>query len=130
MKDMSPNTTSLIQNPHNYILVGSKHKGDYLEKKQVIYAKSDVNYTWLYLTDGSRYLSSKPIGYYEETLKKDNFIRIHRSYLINLFNVKYGDQKYRLVHLKREITLSVSHRKSRSFFKKLKSTQQAKYILC
>lgn len=121
MKDIPHNSKSTLQNHNNYILVGSKHKGDYLEKKQVIYAKSDINYTWLYLIDGSKYLSSKPIRYYEKSLKKDNFIRIHRSYLINLLNVKYCEQKYRLVHLKREITLSVSHRRSRNFFKSLKS---------
>jgi len=121
MKNISINSKSLQQNHNNYILVGSKHKGDYLEKKQVIYVKSDISYTWLYLIDGSRYLSCKPIGYYEKYLKKDNFIRIHRSYLINLLNVKYGEQKYRLVHLKGEITLSVSYRKSQSFFKNLKN---------
>ncbi|WP_420572073.1 LytR/AlgR family response regulator transcription factor [Kordia sp.] len=121
MKDITPNTLSLLQNPHSYILVGSKHKGDYLDKKQVIYAKSAVNYTWLYLISGSRYLSCKPIGYYEEFLRKDNFIRIHRSYLINLLNVKYYEQKYRLVHLKGGITLSVSYRRSRSFLRNLKA---------
>lgn len=97
----------------NYICLGSKHKGTYIHKSQIIYIEAYDSYSWLHLSDGTKQLSCKSIGYYEENFSQDNFIRIHRSYLINLSHLKLYEQKYRLVHLKGETVLSVSYRKNR-----------------
>lgn len=98
---------------NNYIRLGTKHKGKYILKKNIIYIEAYDSYSWLHLTDGSKLLSCKSIGYHEERLVDNAFIRIHRSYLINLSYLKLYEQKYRLVYLKGETILSVSHRKNR-----------------
>jgi len=112
--------SGIVSNPQ-YVLVGSKHKGKYVSKEKIIYIKASECYTWLYLLDGSKVLSSKPIGYYEKKLSIDRFVRIHRSFLINISHLKLYEQKYRLVHLKGEITLPVSYRRKNIFSKYLKS---------
>jgi len=102
-----------IINSGKYLRVGSKHKGEYLDKSQILYIEACESYSWIYLKGGSRILSSKNIGYHQETFSEDNFTRIHRSYLINLSYLKLYEPRYRLVHLRGEIVLPVSHRKNR-----------------
>jgi DNA-binding LytR/AlgR family response regulator len=46
--------------------------------------KSDINYTVIYLDDGSQILSSTTIGILEKRLKEFNFFRQSRSFIINL----------------------------------------------
>jgi two-component system, LytTR family, response regulator len=55
-----------------------------LNISDIVYCKSDGNYTEFYCKDKSRPLVSKPIGDYDELLIEYNFLRIHHSYLINL----------------------------------------------
>ena len=112
-------TESMIKNLEksvgsaNYICLGSKHKGTYIHKSQIVYIEAYECYTWLHLVGGSKMLSCKPIGYYEKRFAENAFIRIHRSYLINLFHLKSYEQKYRLIYLKGGTVLSVSYRKNR-----------------
>ena len=96
-----------------YVRIGSKHQGEYVAKANIVYIEACESYSWIYLTDGSKFLSCKTIGFYEELFSEDSYARIHRSYLINLSYLKRYESRYRLVHLKGEIVLPVSHRKNR-----------------
>ncbi len=75
------------------------------------------------MQDGSKMLSSKPIGYHEQNMENTRFIRIHRSYLINFSCIKLYELKYRLVHLKGDITLPVSFRKNRLLSKMIRNQE-------
>lgn len=55
-----------------------------LNVSDILYCKSNGNYTEFHCTDGRKPLVSKPIGDYEELLTEYNFVRAHHSYLINL----------------------------------------------
>jgi two-component system LytT family response regulator len=118
------NVGLLFNNP-NYLLVGSKHKGAYIKKHQIAYIKACESYSWIYLTNGSRILSSKTIGFYEKVFSEEQFSRIHRSYLINLSNLKRYEPHYRLIHLKGEFTLPVSHRKNRVISKMVSTNKSS-----
>ncbi|WP_053002498.1 LytR/AlgR family response regulator transcription factor [Kordia jejudonensis] len=108
---------------NQYIRLGTKHKGDYVLKETIIYIEAYENYTWLHLKNGSTMLSCKSIGHYEEKFRDNSFIRVHRSYLINLSHVKSYEKKYRLVYLKGEIVLPISHRRSRSISKMIRNQE-------
>lgn len=110
-----------VLNSDKHIRLGAKHKGAYILKENINYIEANECYTWFHLINGKRFLSCKPIGYYEDELSGNGFLRIHRSYLINLSNLKLYEHKYRLVHLKGEITLPVSYRKNNTFSKYLQS---------
>jgi len=110
------------QRPHiidnqEYLCIGYKYQGKYISKTEILYIEAYQSYSWIYLRNGSRMLSSKTIGAYEEFFSEDNFTRIHRSYLINLSYLKRYEPRYRLMHLKGEIVLPVSHRKNRLILK-------------
>lgn len=55
-----------------------------LNVSDILYCKSDGNYTEFHCVDGQKPLVSRPIGEYEDLLSDYNFIRTHHSYLINL----------------------------------------------
>ncbi|WP_298507531.1 LytTR family transcriptional regulator DNA-binding domain-containing protein [uncultured Kordia sp.] len=112
-----------ITDHRKYIRIGSKHQGDYIEKTNILYVEACESYSWLYLKNGSRILSCKTIGFYEALFSTENFIRIHRSYLINLSYLKLYEPKYRIIHLKGEIVLPVSHRKNRLISKMISNKE-------
>lgn len=61
---------------------------DFVKIDTIIYCKSEGNYTQIYLLKGSRILVTRKIKFMEEKLEKDQFVRVHNSYLVNLNFVK------------------------------------------
>lgn len=57
--------------------------------RDVIRCQSEKNYTYFYFTNRERIIVSKTLKEFEELLTEFNFMRIHRSHLINL---KYIDR--------------------------------------
>ena len=55
-----------------------------LRDPEIIYLEASDSYTMIYTDDGRKHLSSKNIRSYEELLDPAVFMRIHRSYLINV----------------------------------------------
>jgi two-component system LytT family response regulator len=56
--------------------------------EKIIYCKSDSNYCEIWLTDNRKILASKTLGYFEGMLPARQFIRIHKSYMINIHQIK------------------------------------------
>lgn len=56
--------------------------------EDIIYLKSDSNYCELKLIDNRKKVASKTMKYFEEILPGDRFFRIHKSYLVNIHQVK------------------------------------------
>jgi two-component system LytT family response regulator len=56
-------------------------------KSQVLYAEADRAYSSLYLTNGHHHILSRPLSDIEAQLSDDRFMRIHRSYVVNLHHV-------------------------------------------
>jgi len=78
----------------------------------IIRCESDGNYTVIYLNNGSKILISKTLKEYNELLKEYNFIRIHKSHLINTdCIVKYEKRDSGIVCMNDGSKIPVSHRK-------------------
>ncbi len=89
---------------------------------EIIKLVSDGSYTHIYLTNHSKIVSSRPLGEYEGLLNPDVFMRVHRSYIINLDHVKRyvkGDEGY--VILTDDSQVEISRRKKIEFLEKLKN---------
>jgi two-component system LytT family response regulator len=50
--------------------------------------ESDDNYTKLKLKDGEKLLITRSLKEIEESLEQHSFIRVHRSYLVNLNEIE------------------------------------------
>jgi two-component system, LytTR family, response regulator len=55
----------------------------FISPSELIRCESESNYTWFYLTDNRKVLASKTMKEYEEILLQYNFLRIHKSHLVN-----------------------------------------------
>ncbi|HCQ16158.1 MAG TPA: DNA-binding response regulator, partial [Cryomorphaceae bacterium] len=58
-----------------------------LKPDQVLYCKANGSYTTVTLSDGGSILVSKTLKTLEDYLPQKGFIRIHRSYIVNMAKV-------------------------------------------
>lgn len=69
-------------------LVIVTRKGDrHLRTGEIVRCEADRNYTWFHLERGEKLLSSYPLSNYEEFLARNEFLRVHRSHIVNARHV-------------------------------------------
>ena len=61
---------------------------DVIDTADILYCKADDNYTELYLTNNKRKVISKTLKYFEDLLSENGFARVHKSYLVNINEVR------------------------------------------
>jgi two-component system LytT family response regulator len=59
-----------------------------VEMKDILYCEASGSYTNFILSENNIICSAKPIYEYDELLSDAGFVRIHKSYLVNLLHVK------------------------------------------
>ncbi len=75
---------------------------------EILYCQADDNYTQIHLENGHK-LVSKTLKYFEEMLAEHDFIRVHKSYLVNVNSIiKYKKGKGGSITLINEKELLVS----------------------
>ncbi|MEW5675205.1 LytTR family DNA-binding domain-containing protein [Flavobacterium enshiense] len=78
------------------IIFPTKNGFEVLQANAIVYCKSDGSYSSVYTID-KEYFTSKPFKEIEELLIQPNFIRVHRSYLINKNFIKgFKSDDYKL----------------------------------
>ncbi|HMJ46376.1 MAG TPA: LytTR family DNA-binding domain-containing protein [Ferruginibacter sp.] len=92
-----------------------------IDLKNILYCEASSNYTNFHLTSGTFICTAKSIHEFEEILEDCDFIRIHKSFLINLFHVKeYVRGEGGSVILSNGKEVEISRRKREEFLKKMK----------
>lgn len=86
----------------------------------ILMLKSDINYTIIYLNDGSTFLSSTTLGQIEKRLKDFQFFRANRSTIFNLnFMIDFEDKdqssSFGKIFLANNEEITLSRRKSEVF---------------
>lgn len=93
---------------------------EFVDIKNIMYCKSQSNYTTFYLADGQRILISRTMGEIEKQLASHQFIRAHRSYLINPnYMKKYYHSEGGYILMENDETIPVSNQNKkliREFF--------------
>ncbi len=69
---------------NEYISIRADHKVSLIKTGDIIYIESDGEYVRLHLTDGSTIMTLFRIKNMETSLPSDSFMRVHRSYIVNL----------------------------------------------
>lgn len=78
----------------------------------IIYCQAERNYTTFYLLGGEKIIVSKNLREYEEILPKNNFMRPHQSYLVNLNHIiRYEKGDNHLLFCSEEYRIPISLRK-------------------
>ncbi len=108
------------QPPFNRIAIPSLSEILFITIDDILYIEGDRNYCNIHFNDGSKIISSKNTGYYEDLLSTKHFFRIHNSYLVNLGKIKkYIRGKSGSVQMENGITLDVSLRRKEDLLKLL-----------
>jgi two-component system LytT family response regulator len=92
-----------------------------VEMKDIMYCEASGSYTNFILSGNNIICSAKPIYEYDELLSGAGFIRIHKSYLVNLLHVKeYVRGEGGSVILSDNREVAVSRRKKDYFLSRMK----------
>lgn len=88
-------TLDITDRTANEIFLKSGYEHIKIDINDIVYINSDADYTDIYLSD-SKYISSESLKYWKNRLNDQKFIRVHKSYIINLEKVKKisGNQIY------------------------------------
>jgi len=76
-------------------------------EKDILYCRSEGNYTTFYTQQLEKIMISKPLKKVEELLSPELFIRCHQSYIVNKKHVvKYDKNGVLIVHLDHKVPVS------------------------
>ena len=86
VQDTSANLEFFVKSGHEYIKVKSE---------EVVYIQSDMDYTEIHQKD-KKLLTPETLSFWENKLRANDFIRVHKSYLINTACIEKiaGNQVY------------------------------------
>jgi two-component system LytT family response regulator len=102
------------------VVVKDRHKIHIITVDKIRYIESLDDYVMIYTTDG-RHMKQKTMKYFETNLDPKNFIRIHRSYIVQVDNIaeiqQYEKESY-IVILKD--TAKTKLKVSKTGYKKIK----------
>jgi len=69
-------------------LILQTHQGTLsLALRQIVKIEGERNYSYIHLSDKTKELSSKSLGYFEDILADKGFFRCHRSFLVNRLHI-------------------------------------------
>jgi len=92
-----------------------------LKLEEIIYCEAERSYTVFHLEGGKTVTVSKPLLEYDQLLRDTSFLRIHKSFLVNLLHVKeYQRGEGGIVILSDGAEIEVSRRKKDEFLMKVK----------
>tara|TARA_Y100001933_G_scaffold187753_2_gene186791 strand:+ start:21793 stop:22542 length:750 start_codon:yes stop_codon:yes gene_type:complete len=98
------------------IAVPMEQSVEFVRIKKILSLKSEGPYTEIYLKDGSKIVSSKHLGHYQQVLNDFGFFRTHHSHLVNLGSVKrYIKQDGGYLELIDGSTVPISRRRKEQF---------------
>ncbi|WP_064967667.1 LytR/AlgR family response regulator transcription factor [Tenacibaculum ovolyticum] len=113
------NTVRKVLNNDNEILILSLQDSfQIIELKDLMFCESDKGYTTFYLSNGKKYLASKPLKEFESNLSQNSFTRPHQSFIVNLKFIEKYD-KSGTIYLKNGKKIPVSTRKKDNFLTRL-----------
>ena len=67
--------------------ISTKEGFSLIKLNEILYLKADGNYTDIHLTNSPKVTSTKNLGYFENELLHEPFLRIHHSHIVNLTKV-------------------------------------------
>ncbi|MDX1283869.1 MAG: LytTR family DNA-binding domain-containing protein [Draconibacterium sp.] len=79
-------TSEGLASSGNEIFIKSGHEYHKLNIQDINYIQSDSDYTFLF-TEKGKHLSSERLKHWEDILPAQSFLRIHKSYLINVSQI-------------------------------------------
>ncbi|MCC5924460.1 MAG: response regulator transcription factor [Crocinitomicaceae bacterium] len=112
----------LLKNKESSRIAISHTKGvKIIEESDISYLEASGNCTMLYFRDETRYLDTRTLKVYEQILNDSKFYRIHKSYIVNMSEIKeYLSEDGHILVLKSGVQLPVARNRVSHFLKTIK----------
>ena len=81
-------TPEALPKDKEYISVKADYKVSLVKISNIVYLESEVEYVWMHLDDGTTITTLFRLKNMEAALPSDMFMRVHRSYIVNLRCIK------------------------------------------
>lgn len=121
MEVLMHNLRPQLQTHEIKLCIPSQYGFEVILLQDVIYCEANSSYTKFYLPNKKQVVTSKTIKEYEYLLADNFFVRVHRSYLINLRHVKeYRRGEEGSITMTNGQEIKVSKRKKEHFLLKMK----------
>ncbi|MDR6564301.1 MULTISPECIES: LytTR family DNA-binding domain-containing protein [Arcicella] len=120
-RDLHFKRENILSNESNIILSISCKKNIIVAWKDISHLEAIGNYTMFYFTDGKKLLVSRTMKVFLPKLDAEMFVRIHKSFTINLNYVSQFDIKEEMfVQLRDGSKISISRRKKKEFIDRVR----------
>ncbi len=102
--------------PPDFIFIKSGYEHIKIDVSDIRFIQSDSDYTEIFTAE-KKYLSQEPLRYWEESLDSKKFIRIHKSFIMNISKIQkiVGNQ----VRLDEHTNLPIGRAFKEDFMKKI-----------
>ena len=106
---------------HKKIVLPQMDGFEVINVNEIIRAEANDNYTNFYLTNGKTFLVSKTLKHFDELLSDFDFIRTHKSHLVNLqYITKYIKGKGGQVRMTDDSYIDVSSTRKKELLERFK----------
>lgn len=117
---VSPQFPATYQRGSHRIAMPYLNRTIFISADDVLCLQGEGNYTFLHTRDRKRYLVSKTLKEFEKTLDGSIFLRVHKSYIVNLAYVQRSlFSKERQVHLADGREVGISRRRMKAITQQL-----------
>ena len=114
----------VVEEKRDYISIKADYKVRMVRYCDIIYVESVGEYVRLHLTDGSKLVTLFRLKNMESALPSSNFMRVHRSYIVNLNRVSSYSRGKIYMDNGDDVPLSVNYREIfRSYIEQTQPTQ-------
>ncbi|MDF7816374.1 LytTR family DNA-binding domain-containing protein [Runella sp. MFBS21] len=104
---------SVETQPLHSIIIPNGNRQVIIPTEQLVCLEGCGNYAYLYTQDGKRYLVSKTLKSYIGILDEQQFVRVHKSWIINLKYLQEFCEDERSLKLKGGREVAISRRRIR-----------------
>lgn len=108
--------------------ISTLHGYEMINIEDILYIEADNTYTTFHFLNDKPIISTKNIGYYDDELIEEAFLRVHQSYLVNLNMIRSylkADNGYVILINKQPIKVSKSRKEELLIFFKMRRIQNS-----
>ena len=112
---------AMAQKKPTYFVIPGLRAYEKVNLNEIVYAEGQRGgYTKFVLKNGSKAMASRPLSYYQDVLDEKPFVKIHKSHIINVNEMKRFNSGAFKVIMSNDAELHLAHRRKPAFIRFLK----------
>lgn len=110
----------IIRKEAKKLVVRNSNLTTYVKLNEIVRCEADGHYTTIFLQNGGKVVASQALKEYDNLLSEPEFVRIHKSHLVNLSFVRqFSNADGGYVIMEDKARISIARRRRHEFFHRL-----------